>query len=375
MLAARQRFDGQAAMNEKANHPTPDVGRAKLADVARSAMVSLATASRVLNRPEIVKPEVRERVLAAVRALSYSPDRTAQALISGKSFIVGAIVPTLGNAIFADGVETLQDRLSENGYTLLLSNSQYDLGKELRQIKALLGHGVDGLVLTGDTFAPEAVPIIRQRGVPCVTTYVAESKNGLPSIGIDNRQATYDLTRYLLDLEHREFGIISNTTLPNDRSQARLAGMLAALTDAGIALERNRIVEVAKPLIANGCEGLRRLLDAHPAITAVLCTTDALAVGALAEARRMGIEVPDALSVSGFDDVEIASGVSPSLTTVNVPAARIGRLAAEHLVRAMAGDNLPIVTRFEAKLVIRDSTGRAPRAKAAQRRSRRISLV
>ena len=148
-------------MKAKAVDKAATIERAKLTDVARVANVSLATASRVLNQPVIVSPEVRERVLAAVQALSYTPDRMARALSSGRSFIVGAVVPTLGNAIFADGVEALQDRLGDLGYTLLLSNSQYNQQKELEQVKALLEHGVDGLVLVGDTFKPEMVSLIR----------------------------------------------------------------------------------------------------------------------------------------------------------------------------------------------------------------------
>src|ERR1700731_3554436 len=114
----------------------PSPARAKLADVARQAGVSLATASRALNQPDIVSPAVRDRVLRAVATLAYEPDRMAKALSSGRSHTIGAVVPTLGNAIFADGVEALQDRLGESGYTLLLSNSQYDPDKELRQVKA-----------------------------------------------------------------------------------------------------------------------------------------------------------------------------------------------------------------------------------------------
>ena len=336
--------------------PPADHKRAKLTDVAHLAKVSLATASRALNQPGIVRPAIRERVERAVEKLAYAPDRMAKALSSGKSRIIGAVVPTIGNAIFADGVEALQDRLGELGYTLLLSNSQYDPEKELRQIKALLEHGVDGLVLVGDTFAPEAVPLIRRRGIPFVTTYVCESRHDIPAIGIDNRQATEDMTRYLLKLGHRKFAVIANTASPNDRSQARLEGMLGALAEVSLPLNKDKIIQVTQPSIANGGQAFGALVAAAPGLTAILCTTDALAVGVLAEARRRGIRVPEDLSVVGFDDVEIAAEVAPSLTTVNVPAGKIGRIAADHLVSAIAGDRIPIATRIDAPLVFRDST-------------------
>ena len=168
--------------------------RPKLADVARLAGVSLATASRALNQPEIVRPAIRERVQKAVMTLAYSPDGMAKALSSGKSRIIGAVVPTLGNAIFARGVEALQERLGERGYTLLLSNSQYDPDKELRQVGAFLEQGVDGMVLVGDSFAPEVLPLIERRGIPFVTTYVCASRHDIPAIGIDNSRATREIT-------------------------------------------------------------------------------------------------------------------------------------------------------------------------------------
>jgi LacI family transcriptional regulator len=334
----------------------PEGARAKLTDVAKEAGVSLATASRALNQPKIVRPEIRERVLKAVQSLGYTPDRTAKALSSGRSHIVGAVVPTLGNAIFADGVEALQDQLETQGYTLLLSNSQYDRHKELRQVQALLEHGVDGLVLVGDGFLPEVVSLVRQYDVPTVVTYVCASRHGLPAIGIDNAEAAAKMTRYLLELGHREFGVVSNTALPNDRSQARLSGMLAAMTEAGVRLRRGAHVEVARPTIANGRRAFDAIRTANPNITALLCTTDALAVGAIAEAQRLSVCVPADLSVVGFDDVELASEVDPPLTTVNVPAIEISRIAAGHLLSAISGNAIPLSTRLPAPLILRDST-------------------
>jgi LacI family transcriptional regulator len=350
----------------------PNRARAKLTDVARLAKVSLATASRALNQPSIVRPAIRERVERAVEKLAYAPDRMAKALSSGKSRTVGAVVPTIGNAIFADGVEALQNRLDERGYTLLLSISQYDPEKELRQIKALLEHGVDGLVLVGDSFASDALPLIRRRGIPFVTTYVCDSRHGIPAIGIDNRRATEEATRYLLELGHRNFAVIANTALPNDRSQARLEGILAVLAHCNMGLGPNRIVEVTQPSISNGRRAFATLTAADPSLTAVICTTDALAVGALAEARRRRIRIPLDMSIVGFDDIEIAAEVDPSLTTVNVPAAEIGRIAADHLISAIEGNSIPMTTRIDAPLVVRESTNRAPHnpVLAARRRLR-----
>jgi LacI family transcriptional regulator len=294
--------------------------------------------------------------MEAIRQLGYTPDRAAKALSSGKSNTVGAVVPTLGLAIFADAVEALQDGLTEQGYTLLLANTGYDSSRELTQVRALLQHGVDGLILVGDSFAPEVPKLIKQFGVPCLTTFVAASKHGFPCIGIDNHAAAKAMAAYMLGLGHREFGIVANTALPNDRSQARLDGFVQGLAEAGIGLLKDRIVEVEHPVISNGRTGLRHLLSRFPGITAILCTTDTLAMGAAAEAKRVGIDVPGRLSISGYDDIEIAAEVDPPLTSVTIPAKQIGRLAAQQVVLAIGGGHIPINTRFAASQVIRGST-------------------
>ena len=350
-------------MNESAKPKRPSLLRPKLTDVAKLANVSLATASRALGQPNLVRPEVRERVRQAVDTLGYAPDRMAKALSSGKSHTIGAVVPTLGNAIFADGVEALQERLDQLGYILLLSNSQYDQQKEYRQIRALLEHGVDGLILVGDNFLPEVMPFIQKHNVPTLTTYICAAKNDLPAIGIDNHQAAYRLTQYLLELGHRNFGVIANTVLPNDRSQARLEGVKAALEEAGISLPRKSLIEVERPSVVNGRRGFSSILAASPEVTAVMSTTDALAVGAMTEALRTGFRVPEDISIVGFDNVEIAAEFDPPLTTVHNPAAEIGRLAADHLVNAIQGNTIPMTTKLPAPLIVRDSTRHVKSAK------------
>lgn len=349
--------------------PPHPADRAKLADVARRAGVSLSTASRVMNNPGIVRTETRERVRTAVAALGFSPDSAARALALGRSRTVGAVVPTLGIAIFAEGVEALQDRLSQAGYTLLLANSQYDPVKEEQEIRVLLERGADGLALVGGHLPPASLRLIAQHGVPAVTTYVARARSGIPAVGIDNAAASRELAEYLLSLGHRTFGIIANTAMPNDRTQARRDGIMRALAKAGV-MPRPEQVEEIPYSVASARVALRRLLDRSPRITAVMCTADALAIGATSECRRLGLSVPADISITGFDDVDLAAEDDPSLTTVHVPAREIGRLAADRLLDALADRPVPTETRLEARLVIRGSTG--PAAKPRQRASSRL---
>jgi LacI family transcriptional regulator len=334
-------------------------GKVKLGDVARKAGVSPATVSRVLNHPEIVSPELRERVGRAVTALAYTRDSAGRALKSRRTRTLGVIVPTLGISIFAEGVEAMQNRLSEHGYTLLIANSQYEARRELQEVASLLEHGVDGLALVGDAQLPETHQLIRQHGVPYLTTYVATARDTVQAIGIDNEGAAASMARYLLDLGHRHFGIIANLPESNDRSMSRYLGIRAALAEADVPLPHSHVISISQTL-QHGRQGLRHLIQANPEISAVMCTTDTLAIGALAEARSLGLKVPQHISITGFDDIELASQFDPPLTTISVPASEIGRAAADHLVNAAAGVRIPVITTLPHRLIIRGSAGPMP---------------
>ena len=342
--------------------------RVKIEDVARKAAVSAATVSRVLNHPEIVRPELRDKVTRAITELSYTRDSAARALKSGRMRTIGAIVPTLGLAIFADGVEALQNRLSEGGYTLFVANSQYDERRELQELQSLIERGIDGIVLVGGSHAPELRALVQQAGVPVITTYVSKAQGGIPAIGIDNQRAIRELTQYLLNLGHVRFGAIANVPPSNDRSRARLDGIQKALADAGIHLEPTQIIR-ADFSLAQGRSALRQLMTDHPDTTAVICTTDTLAIGAMAEARKLGLNVPQRLSITGFDDVELSAQIDPPLTTISVPAAEIGRGAADYLINAIAGIPIPKAVQLPYRLIIRASTA-PPRAGSATRKTK-----
>jgi LacI family transcriptional regulator len=353
-------------MNKMPIKPRPNP-RVKIEDVARQAAVSAATVSRVLNHPQIVRLELRDKVKRAIAELSYTRDGAARALKSGRMRTIGAIVPTLGLSIFAEGVEALQNRLSETGYTLFIANSQYDQRRELQELQSLIERGIDGIVLVGGSHAPELRTLVQQAGVPVITTYVSKAQGGIPAVGIDNQGATRELTQYLLKLGHLRFGAIANVPPSNDRSRARLDGIQKALADAGIHLQPTQIIR-ADFSLAQGRSALRQLMNDHPDTTAVICTTDTLAIGAMAEARKLGLGVPQHLSITGFDDVELAAQVDPPLTTISVPAAEIGRGAADYLINAIAGLPIPKTVQLPYRLMMRASTA-PPRALPAARRA------
>jgi LacI family transcriptional regulator len=339
----------------------------RLRDVALRAGVSTASVSRVLNQPESVRPETRSRIEAAMAEMAYIPNGTARALASQRSRTVGAIVPTLGIAIFASGVEALQDRLHELGYTLLLASAQYDIGKEFECARVLVERKVEGLVLVGEEHDPAMYRLIETNGIPIVTTYIFNPATRFSSIGIDNAAASRRIVQHLIDLGHRDFGVLTSPLSRNDRIRARLDGMVACLSEHRIDLGRDHILEVNYS-IQDGRRGFSQLRTRSPKITAVACTTDVLAIGSILEAERMGLRIPQDVSITGFDDLELANEIQPGLTTIRVPASELGARAADLLLAAIARKHVPDRVELTAELILRGSSGPPPTKSAPSTR-------
>jgi LacI family transcriptional regulator len=330
-----------------------------IGDVARRAQVSTATVSRVVNAPDSVRPELRARVDKAIAQLGYVPHAGARTLKSRRSGTIGAIFPTVDNAIFARAIDALQRRLAEHHYQLLIATNDYSPDTEESQALNLLIRGADALMLCGTGQRPSLLARLRARGVPSVHVMSWPPPPGMDCVGYDNARAMQQVVRYLLDLGHRRIAMLAGLTRDNDRASARLAGVRAALAAAGIELPPQRVAE-RRYAIAAAREGLQQLLQAAPPPTAVVCGNDVLAFGALLEAQRLGLEVPRQLSIVGFDDLDLASQLQPALTTVHVPAEAMWRLAADSVLALLRGERPPAATEVAVSLVVRGSTGPAP---------------
>jgi LacI family transcriptional regulator len=336
----------------------------RIHDVARLAGVSTATVSRALSNSALVRPKTLKRVYGAVTKLDYVAHGHARALASRRSHTIGAVIPSLENAIWANTTFALQKVLGENGYMLVVACSEYDLAVETRHVRGLIGRGVDGLILTQLLHEPELHRLLEKFRVPHVFTWAYDPSGRLPAIGFDHRRATSQITRYLLDLGHREFGVIATPTYNNKNAQDRLAGVIETLEAAGVKMLPDRIRE-APFSYAKGGEAFRAVTLNTPLPTAVVCLNDVLAIGAMAEARAMGIKVPDDMSITGCEDLEVASAVSPALTTVRYPTWEMGHFAGVHLLARLNGEIPQGPREFPTELVVRQSAA-PPRGKAGR---------
>lgn len=327
-----------------------------MADVARLAAVSTATVSRVLSRPESVSDVLRKKVGRVVAQLGYLPDAGARALMLRRSGTVGAVFPTVDNAIFASAIEAFQRRLATSDMQLLLATSGYDLANEMRQAINLVTRGADGLALCGLRHRPELLDFLSQRRVPCVHLMIHHPGDDCITVGFDNTEASRQATRYLIDLGHRQIAMLAGVTNNNDRATDRVKGVRQALASVGLELTPRRLVERAYNL-SEARAGLRELMAQRPAPTAIICGNDVLAFGAMLEAGSLGLEIPRDVSIVGFDDLEMARHMRPALTTIRVPTEQMWAIAADRLIAAIRGLPFPHSTKIDVALIVRESTG------------------
>ncbi len=336
--------------------PIPDSGgNVRLDEVARAAGVSTATVSRVLNASSPVAEHTRERVLDAVRSLGYVPHGAARALASRRSNTMGAVIPTVDNAIFAHSVQALQNRLFESDFALLLAISDYNFERERREVQALLGHGIDGLILVGSEHHPQVYGLIRQKTLPYVNIWTYDPDKEHPCIGFDNAEAAYRVATYLLDIGHRHIAMVAGITEGNDRAMGRVRGVRQALSERGLDFPAGQLVE--RPYeVSAGRRAAGSLLASPTPPTAIVCGNDILALGVLFECLARGYEVPRSMSITGFDGIDLAGQVDPPLTTMTIPSATMGSHAADYLLARLMNRPVPDKTPLEANLVVRGTT-------------------
>lgn len=340
----------------------PPVSSPTLSDVARRARVSTATVSRCLNEPNRVVPETRERVLRAVEELAYTPHFGGRVLASRKSDTVGAIIPTMENAIFARGIQAFEEVLASEGFTLLVASTNYDPARELEQVKKLVSRGADGLLLIGWDRPREVFDFLKSREFPTVIAWNIRRNDSLLCSGFNNRHAARNMAERVLQYGHRSIAMIAGITAGNDRAADRLRGVQDALAAARPRPIKLQAIE-APYTIEDGARAFRELMALKRKPTAVICGNDVLAVGALAEAKRMGLSVPADVSITGYDDIDLATVTDPPLTTVHVPHRRMGQAAARLLLDLMEGIADGKRAEFETEIIERGSLGPAPQSR------------
>ena len=335
---------------------SPDSPKRKtIKEIAREAGVSTATVSRVLNNPERVRPERREAVLKVIERHDYVLHGMAGALAGARSMTIGLVIPTITNSIYAASTQAIQRVAQRESYGVLLGVSEFSPDEERRLIRHLIERRVDGLILTGGGRDPAIYRLIERHAIPCVVTWRLDSTANLPCVSFDNYAAGRLAMRHLTELGHRRIGLICGRTALNDRAMERRNAYVDALQELGIAIDTALIFERDFEFI-EGRTAMRRMLDGIDPPTAVFAANDIQAIGAIAECRASGLDVPKDISVIGFDDLPLAEFTFPKLTTVRVPAQRMGHVAATRVLEMIRGQSKPVSEVLPVELVLREST-------------------
>ena len=312
-------------------------GWVTMAEVAAAAGVSPMTVSRALKAPSRVKPATLARVAAAIEALGYVPDAGAGALASRESRLVAALVSTLSGSIFASTIAGLGATLRAAGHELLLGTTEYSPKSEEALLRATLARRPDGLVLSTDRHTRAARRLLARAAAPVVEIWQLPERPVDMAVGFSNYAAGRAMTVFLLELGYRRIGFVGTLGAQDHRGRRRHQGYLEVLAERGLGPPRTVASKAASASPADGATGLARLLDRFADTDAVFCGSDPIATGAVMEAARRGLRVPDDLAIAGFGDFDYAGDAGLGLTTVRIPGERIGQEAGRLILGRKSG--------------------------------------
>lgn len=329
---------------------------ASIRDVANLADVSTATVSHVLNGTRYVSPQLTERVQTAMVELDYQPDAVAQSLRRRKTFTLGLLVPSVEIPFFAAVAYHVERAAAEEGYNIILCNSNWEMSTEQAHLRDLLARRVDGLICISAAMGADEIGPVIEGGTPVVMLERRMPGIGLDAVGIDNHAGAYQATRYLLDLGHRRIGAIRGMSF-STVSDDRVYGYRCALEDAGVPFDECLVFNGDfEP--QTGDKAAEHFLSLPQPPTAIFAFNDLMAIGVLHRLSRAGLHVPQDVAVVGFDDIPLSRYTSPGLTTVRQPLKEMGRRVVTLLLQRIAGEGPEKAqyVNFEPELIVRGST-------------------
>lgn len=337
---------------------------ATIKDVAKRAGVSVATVSRVINGTGQIRKATAERVLAAVRDLGFRPSAVGRSLSTSHTKSLGVVIPSMSNPVFADAVAGINEEARSRGYTLMFTSTEYNPEEEVRAVSTFLDYRVDGLILTvADPRDSAVLELLERAGVPYVLIYNQVSVEGRSTVTIDNVAAGRAVAEALFDLGHETLGMVSGLFYTSDRAMARRDGFVQAVRAKGYpdptVLEVGFVdLEVEKAL--RDIYGKR-----ETAPSALFCSNDLLAISVIGALGRIGLTVPDDVSVIGFDGIAIGTHLHPTLATVVQPSREMGQAATRLLLDRLNGQKKPEALVLPHSLRLGESAGPAAKPSPA----------
>lgn len=331
--------------------------RRGLREVAEAARVSTATVSNVLNATAVVAPKTRRRVEEAMAQVGFVRNSAARQLRGVPSTVVGAVILDLANPFYSEVSRGAEDRVAEADCMMMLSSTDAQAAKEAKHLRVLEEHGVRGVLIAPAGPRIDHLIDLAERGTPVVLLDHPQEHSALCAVTVDNVLGGRLAADHVIGLGHRRLAFL-HSSLGARQSAQRLAGIHGALQAAGFApAAALEDIEISPPDIAHSADAaLDALLDSPRPPTAIICFNDIAALGVLRGLRRIGVAVPEEVSVVGYDDVQFAADLAPALTTIRQPKYQLGRAAANLLLDESRSGHRHQEILLHPTLVVRGST-------------------
>lgn len=309
-----------------------------MADIAKHAQVSAMTVSRALKNDGRVSEDTRARIAEVAEELGYLTNDTARSLASRKTGFIGAVIPSINNSNFSDTARGITDTLTQAGLQLLLGYTDYSIEREEALVRSMLRRRPEGIILTGGEHSKTTRKLLIAAGVPVVETWDLAADPIDCVVGFSNSDALGLLVKTMAARGYRRFAYLGGEK-EDTRGRQRREGFLTALGELGLSSHRLSAHGAPPVSLPHGAHAFAAMMEAWPDTEIAICVSDLPAFGALHEAHRRGLRIPDDIAIAGFGDFEIGMWSYPTLTTVSVDCYNIGKLAAESLLKAIRKPN------------------------------------
>lgn len=310
-----------------------------MADVANLAGVSSMTVSRALKPDTSVSKATREKIQKAADELGYVLDTRASEFSSGKSGFVAITIPSINNGNFADTVKAFSDGLVEQDLQVLLGYTNYHVDREEQLVEQLLKKRPEAIVVTGGMHTDRCRLLLENSGIPVIETWDIPEKPIDHVVGFSNLHASELMFEHFIAQGHTKIGFIGGDNSRDSRGRDRYLGFCNSMQKHGLSSERVSFQELAPFSMEPGASGIRSIMKQWPDTQAVMCVSDLVAFGAITECQRMGINVPDDMKIGGFGAYELGAFLNPSITTIDVCAAQIGKSSADKIIELLSVDS------------------------------------
>ena len=328
----------------------------RIKEVAKLARVSTATVSHVINKTRFVSDDTKRKVLSAIERVGYTPNIHARNLASGQSRTLGLIISDITNPFFPDLVKSIQERALELGYDVIVLNTNYDPERDARYVQRLLELRVRGVMILTTEMDLSVIQRLSSREIAVVFLDIGKVSPLTSNIRIDYEKGVHEAVEHLLDLGHRQIAFISGP-LRFKSAQFRRQAFLEAMKSHRASLHTEPLILEGDFRLESGEQVVREMQKMKSRPTAVLAANDLMAVGALRELERAGLQVPKDVSVVGCDDISLAKLTDPQLTTIRIPRSEIGAAAVEAVLQTNSSEGREI--KISTELIVRQSTDKA----------------